>query len=44
MFQSKGNGGILVAKTNGNIKSAKEINLWDFSTGKWIKYKLKARN
>ena len=43
MFQSKGNGGILIAKTNGNIKSTKEINLWDFSTGKWIIYKLKTR-
>lgn len=40
-YQTKGNGGILVARTNGNISHASDLSIWDFSTGEWVQYKVR---
>jgi hypothetical protein len=42
-YKDKGNKGILVARTNGDVSKVTEIPLWDFSTGSWIRYYAKKR-
>ena len=39
-YQINGNGGILVARTDGNISHVSDLSVWDFSTGEWVKYKV----
>jgi len=43
MYKDMGNGGILVVRTNGDVFHASDLLLWDFSTGKWIKYNVVKR-
>jgi hypothetical protein len=35
-----GNGGILAAIEDNHISCASDLNVMDFSTGKWLKYKI----
>jgi hypothetical protein len=42
-YKDYGNGGILIARTDGDVSKATDIPLWDFSTGKWITYKVKKK-
>jgi len=39
-YKNMGNGGILVAKVEKNVKYASDIVIEDFSTGEWNKYKI----
>ena len=41
LYKNMGNGGILIAKINGNVENIKDIQIEDFSTGKWRKYEAK---
>ena len=40
MYKEMGNGGILVAKTDKKVNCASDLILEDFSTGKWMEYKV----
>jgi predicted phosphodiesterase len=42
-YKTKGNNGILIARTNGDVSCASDLSLWDFSTGDWIKYTISKR-
>jgi protein phosphatase len=43
LYKEKGNRGILIARTDGNVSRVTDIPLWDFYTGNWIRYKAKKR-
>lgn len=42
-YKEMGNGGILVARTDGEISRASDLRLEDFSTGEWVQYELVRR-
>ncbi len=41
LYKDMGNRGVLIAKIDGNIESIKDIEIEDFSSGEWRKYKIK---
>jgi hypothetical protein len=43
LYKEKGNKGILVARTDGDVSKVTDIPLLDFSTGDWMRYKAKKR-
>lgn len=42
-YKEKGNGGILVAKAENKVSSISDLEIKDFSTGKWIPYTVKSK-
>ncbi len=41
LYKEMGNGGVLIAKIDGNIESIKDIEIEDFSTEEWKRYEAK---
>jgi hypothetical protein len=40
MYKEMGNGGILVARAEKKVNKTSDLIVEDFSTGKWLKYKV----